>query len=157
MPDAELPSVAPSADVGLVAAPTLADPLGAAVRLMSTSPLHSRWTISDVVRLILPPIEKDQCLFALADGRPVAFMSWGLFSPPVAQAFANRSRPLRAGDWQSGDALWIVDFIGPYGSVPGIVHALKDHLKARYPSCPGASAIRYKDLGAVRRISRWTR
>lgn len=157
MPDTGSSFLALADGLRLVAAAALADPLGSVVRLMATSPLHSRWSINDVSRLIIPPIETDQCLFAAADGQAVAFMSWGLFSPMVAQAFATRSRPLRAGDWQSGDALWIVDFIGPHGSVPVIVQALKDHLKARYPDCPGACAIRYKNAGNVRRLSRWAR
>ncbi len=143
--------------IDFVGPDAMREPLGTVVRLMTLSDLHKRWTVSDLDRLIMPPMETGQCLFAIKEVAPIAFVSWALFSEEVSMIFANRMRPLRKGDWHSGDQLWIVDFIGPFGFVPEIVRMLKEYLKQRYPRNARAFAIRYKERGRVRRLSRWTR
>lgn len=133
------------------------DPLGVAIRLMMQSPLHRRWTIGDVERLILPPINHDQSLFAVRDGVHVALATWALFSEESRLVFVNQLRPLGEQDWQSGRQLWVIDFIGPFGLVPKTAQLLKEYLCNRYPENQEAFAIRYKDYGRVRRLSRWPR
>lgn len=147
-------------EIRLVGADTIREPFEAfeaAVRLMMLSDLHKQWTVSDLDRLLIPPIQMGQCLFAIKDDSPIAFVSWALFSEEASLAFANRARPLRKEDWRSGDQLWIVDFIGPFGFVPEIVRMFKGHLMQRYPVHVKAFAIRYKERGRIRRLSRWPR
>lgn len=143
--------------VKLLEACNVPDALGVVVRMMTLSLLHRRWTIGDVERLILPPIELKQCLFAEIDGTLGGFVSWALFSEEVSEVFANRARPLQEHDWDSGNQLWIIDFIGPNGAVSQITRQVKAYLCERYPEKNRALAIRYKDLGRVRRLSRWAR
>jgi cytolysin-activating lysine-acyltransferase len=145
--------------IDLVGPDAMREPVGAAIRLMILSDLHRRWTVSDLDRLIVPPIEMGQCLFAIKERSPIAFVSWALFSEEVSMVFANHMRPLRREDWQSGTQLWIIDFIGTFGFVPEIVQMLREYGKQRYPCDSGAFAfaIRYKDRNRVRRLSRWAR
>jgi cytolysin-activating lysine-acyltransferase len=144
-------------ELSLVNLNEISDPLGAVIQLMMLSSLHRRWTIGDVERLIVPSIEYEQSLFAVMDKVPVAFASWALFSEESRLAFVNQLRPLNKQDWQSGKQLWVIDFIGPFGLVPKAAQLLKQYLCDRYPENKEAFAIRYKDHGRVRRLSRWPR
>ena len=142
--------------ISLVEAGSLKDPVGAAVQLMRESWLHRRWTIADFERLILPPIELNQCVFARLGFDVIGFVSWALFSNEASQAFAEKVRPLQARDWQSGANLWIIDFMSSPGEGGYIANAVLAHLSVLYPDQKIAQAIRYKRSGIQRRIVSWT-
>lgn len=86
-----------------------------AVALATASPRHRNWTVADIERLFWPPIIAGQCLVAIEDDKPVGFMSWAFLSEDVATGFANRTRILQADEWASGEQLWIIDLIAPFG------------------------------------------
>lgn len=85
------------------------DPVSAAVELLALSPLHRNWTIRDFKRLLVPPMEQEQCVFGVQAGYLVAFVTWALLSLDAYEGLVRRSRILRADDWTdwtSGDELW---------------------------------------------------
>lgn len=140
----------------LVESASISDPLGSAVQLMRGSWLHRRWTVADIERLILPPIELDQCLFAKLGTSTTGFVSWALLSHEASQAFIHRERPLLSPDWHSGDNLWIIDFICNAGEGSSIANVVLRYLRIRYPNQKSAQAIRYKRTGVQRRHVRWS-
>jgi cytolysin-activating lysine-acyltransferase len=118
------------------------DPIGAAVLLMADSAIHRTWTALDIRRLIVPPIELRQCMFAVRSSRVVGFCSWALFSLETTKCFINRSRPLQPADWNGGDDLWIVDFIAPFGDARDFAASFKRELCRRFSFHSALRAIR---------------
>ena len=121
---------------------TVPDPARSVFQLMTASAIHRTWTVVDICRLIIPPIELSQCFFAVRSSRVVGFSTWGLFSPETTKDFINRSRPLEPADWSGGNDLWIVDFIAPHGDARDFVSALKVELCRRFPSHESLRAVR---------------
>ena len=118
------------------------DPLGSVIHLMACSEIHRVWTVLDLCRLFIPPIEFGQCIFGIRSSRIVGFSTWALFSAETTRCFINRSRPLEPADWRGGDDLWIVDFIAPFGDARDFASAFKKELCRRYPYQKSLRAVR---------------
>jgi hemolysin-activating ACP:hemolysin acyltransferase len=119
------------------------DPVKCACGLLVQSRIHRYWTVRDLYRLIIPPIERNQCIFAYFNANLIGFCTWGCFSKEVAQHFISGIRVLTPYDWESGDDLWIVDAIAPYGYVSLLGKKIYALLKERFPSTPVFHAIRH--------------
>lgn len=98
-----------------------------AVAIATASKRHRDMKISDIERCFWPPIVAGQCLVAIDNDMPVGFMSWAFLSEEVATGFANRTRDLKADEWGSGDQLWIIDLIAPFGHCKPFVQFARDH------------------------------
>lgn len=119
------------------------DPVNLAIGLLAKSRVHQYWSVLDILRLVIPPIERNQCIFAYIDHSLIGFCTWGCFSKEVAQHFASGTRPLAPHDWESGENLWIIDAIAPYGYVHLLGKKIYVLLKERFPSASAFNAIRH--------------
>lgn len=72
-------------------------------------------TVADVERLFWTAIQTQQYRIAVKDGCAVGFVSWAYLSEEVATGFANRTRLLQPADWRSGNHIWIIDLLAPFG------------------------------------------
>ena len=111
--------------------------------LMDRSAIHRYWTVSDVSRLIFPPIRLKQAVFVFEKDECVGFCTWGFFSKAVAEGFVSRTRPLEPPDWTSGSDLWIVDMIAPYGHGARFSRWLVSYFSWRFPDIDHAGVVRY--------------
>ena len=59
---------------------------------------------------------------------PIGFVSWAFFSESIAQKYKQGNYHLTYDDWTSGDQLWFIDFIAPYGNIRSIVKDLKTNV-----------------------------
>jgi hemolysin-activating ACP:hemolysin acyltransferase len=142
----------------LIQAKELENPVYEALKLFNMSEIHRYWSVADLDRLLIPPLEIDQCIFASRNNSIIGFCTWGLFSNRVSNGFANRSHLLQREDWKSGDNLWIVDLISPYGDVRLFAQLLYVHFLELYPYHQKAFAVRqYKGKGKHRRIASFSR
>lgn len=100
--------------------------VGHAVWLMSRSPLHKHLMITDIEWLVTPPIVLGQFRLWERSGNPHAFASWAYLNDEAEERIVtNGIRRLLPTDWKSGDQLWLIDFLCPFGDQEFIMKELK--------------------------------
>lgn len=90
--------------------------LGKLQYLATFCPLHSRYPAALLSRLFVPAIDHS-CVrfFATDDGRPGAALIWARLSDEVSARMTHDQVPPRPEEWVSGDRLWFLDLIAPFG------------------------------------------
>lgn len=106
---------------------------------------------------LLPAIELGQFrLYGADDGRPLAFVTWALMS----EAAEARHRANAAGDgeainarqdWRSGDRLWFMDFVAPFGHARAVAADLRRNV---FPN-RSARGVRMARDGDVKKLGAW--
>jgi cytolysin-activating lysine-acyltransferase len=86
--------------------------------------------ISDLEWLLLPPLVGGQCKLYMKKEYPVSFISWAFLSEEVEKLLLQNGGRLRPEDWKSGDRLWIIDIVAPFG---GVENMLRDIQKKEFP------------------------
>ena len=99
-----------------------------ALALSSVCDRYRSRTVADIERLFWPAIQTQQYRVAIRDGCAVGFVSWAFLGEEEAAGFANRTRPLQPEDWRSGDHIWIIDLLAPFGHCREFVGHLKRDL-----------------------------
>lgn len=83
---------------------------------MERSKIHQNWTVSDLARLIYPPVQLGMVAHVTTSaGKLVGFGTVGLFSDEVSEGFRSGTLKLRFEDWKSGKIPWLVDVVAPFG------------------------------------------
>lgn len=100
--------------------------VGHAIWLMTQSPIHKHLFIADMEWLLLPAIAAGQFRLWRKDNLPLAIATWGFLNEEAEQRMISGKGRLAPGAWKSGDRLWLMDLIAPFG---GKEEALKE-LKA---------------------------
>lgn len=100
--------------------------LGAVTWLMLQHNTTRHTLISEQEWRVLPPLVLDQAKLYLRDNAPIAYVSWAKLSDKVAQRYSAAPHQLAAGDWQSGDQVWIVDLFAPFGGASEVLQDLRD-------------------------------
>ena len=98
--------------------------LGRAVWLMTKSVPHRHWEIGMVDDLLLEPIRQKQFKLYMKEHVPQAFVSWAMMSDESEEFFIQSLSTLRQKDWSSGDNLWIMDILAPFGGHQAVIHDL---------------------------------
>jgi cytolysin-activating lysine-acyltransferase len=76
--------------------------------------------------VVLPPVQLNQFrIYHNAEKRPVGFASWAKFSPEVEDRFLNGNPVLSLDDWRSGDTIYFMEFIAPFGHITQMVKDLR--------------------------------
>ncbi len=140
---------APTSPAGAPAAPPAGEPLDAvaalartqAARVMKKVPLlgtvswlmlaapGTRHTLlSDLEWRVMPPLMLDQAKVYLRDETPVAFVSWARLSPEVARRFRRMPHRLTPAEWRSGDEVWVVDLLAPFGGAREVMRDLRENV-----------------------------
>lgn len=86
--------------------------------------------ISDLEWLLLPPLVGGQCKLFMKKKYPVSFISWAFLSEEVEKQLFQNGGKLRPEDWKSGDRLWVIDIVAPFG---GVENMLRDIQKNEFP------------------------
>ncbi len=93
-----------------------AEAMGSAVWLYMHSASHRNMPLHLLSRLLLPAIKRRQFVLASQDGQPVFFLTWALFSPQTESRYiANPPQAMQEADWTSGDRMWVLDWVAPFG------------------------------------------
>ena len=109
---------------------------------MSQSPLHKQFFISDLewarraggktMELMTPALLQQFRLFYTTD-RPIGVVLWAFVNDEVAERLAGGTTKLRPQDWKSGDQLWVVEVIAPFGGAEEMVKDLKEKVFPERP------------------------
>jgi cytolysin-activating lysine-acyltransferase len=103
--------------------------IGHAVWLMSRSPLHKHLFMTDIDWLVTPPILLGQFHLWHRDGNPFAFASWAFIGEEAERRIVDRGiRRLMPTDWKSGESLWLIDFVSPFGGADVLVKELREKI-----------------------------
>ncbi len=65
---------------------------------------------------------------------PIALITWAFLDEQTENKYVNEQYDLKLNDWQRGDRLWFIDFIGEQTVIKQIEHDLKHNL---FPDCMG--------------------
>lgn len=121
--------------------------IGYVTWLCSQSQGHKQLFIQDLEWRMFPPIILGQYKLRLdgkVGGLPTAYASWAFLSEEAESDYRSAHK-LRPGDWRTGDRLWLVDCIAPFGGAAALLEELyelhrEQELKVLYPDASGAPA-----------------
>jgi cytolysin-activating lysine-acyltransferase len=99
--------------------------LGAVSWLMLQQPATRHTLLSELEWRVMPPLVLEQVKLYMRDGAPIAYVSWAHLSETVALRYCTAPHQLTAGDWKSGDQVWIVDIFAPFGGVQEVIDDLR--------------------------------
>lgn len=108
-----------------------AEAFGAATWLWMQADTRRETPVKWLSTLLLPAIAHRQFLLATEAGQPVFFLSWANFSDAAEHRYVNGPRAtMTTDDWVSGDRMWIIDWIAPFGHTTMMSTLLKQQLFA---------------------------
>ena len=110
--------------------------------MWANSQLHREWSIKAQARLIIPAIAFKQFHLILdSNNLPVAYCSWAWLSDEKENEFIRRCGFIDPKSWNSGENLWIIDYISPFSL--GYTQQLNQALARMFPD-KIARALRVK-------------
>ncbi len=102
------------------------DVLAHVVGLMLQSPAHKHLFLADLEWLVMPPLMLRQSRLFRKDGAPVGYATWAYLSDEAEDRFKNGARRMRPDDWKSGENLWLIDLVAPFGGGEAMTKDLKE-------------------------------
>ncbi|MCD6665627.1 MAG: toxin-activating lysine-acyltransferase [Hydrogenophaga sp.] len=100
--------------------------LGPVVWLMMQQ-THTRHTlISELEWRVVPALMQEQAKLYMRGDTPLAYVSWARMSNEAAQRYRLPPHQLTYQDWQSGDQIWLIDVVAPFGGVPKLMQELRE-------------------------------
>lgn len=91
--------------------------------LMMQSPAHRYFFLADLEWLVYPAVQHRQFKLYMKEGRPIAYVSWARLSEQAEARFSVAGR-LSPPEWTSGDRLWLVDILTPFGTADEVIRDL---------------------------------
>jgi cytolysin-activating lysine-acyltransferase len=87
--------------------------------------------ITDIDWLVTPPIMLNQFRLWQKDRNPVGFAFWAYLGEEAEERIVTKGiRRLMPTDWKSGDTLWLIDFISPFGGQDEMLKELREQVHA---------------------------
>lgn len=102
--------------------------LGPALWLYARDPVKKFMFIGDTDWAVLPPIVLDQCRLYTKDGLPYAFITWALVNDTVDARLRTENPKIAPHEWKSGEHVWIIDAVAPFGQLEETLHELRTTL-----------------------------
>ncbi len=89
---------------------------------------HRRFQfISDLEWLLIPPLMNRQCKLFMKKSYPFAFVSWAFLNEEAENRLVLNGGKLRPQDWKSGENLWLVDIVAPFGGADKVLADLQQN------------------------------
>lgn len=102
-----------------------AEALGSAVWLWMHSASHRDAPLKVLPAVLLPAIKRRQFVLAVEAGKPVFYLSWAsLGEEAEARYLSNPPERMPEADWASGDRLWLLDWVAPFGHTRAMRHVI---------------------------------
>ena len=100
--------------------------LGAVAWLMMQQAGARHTLLSEMEWRVMPPLVMEQAKLYMRDGAPIASVSWAKLSDGAAKRYLEAPHHLMAADWKSGDQVWIIDLMAPFGGAPEVMKELRE-------------------------------
>jgi cytolysin-activating lysine-acyltransferase len=89
---------------------------GSAAWLWLHSERHRNIPLHTLSTLLLPAIKHKKFILVSESGKPVFYFSWADLSEEAEQRYLRHSpEQMRDEDWCSGERMWVLDWIAPFG------------------------------------------
>ena len=106
-------------------------PAAGPILLLYMQSSHRRFHfISDLEWLLIPPLVAGQCKLYMRKEYPISYISWAFLDETAEKRMVHNGGKLRPDDWNSGDRLWLIDIVAPFG---GVENMLADIQKNEFP------------------------
>lgn len=130
--------------------------LGPVVWLYMHAPSHKHLFVTDIEWMIVPPMTLNQYKLYMKEEAPLAYASWAFVDENTEKRFLSGRVRLAPKDWKSGDRLWLVDLVAPFGGGKDVLKDLRDNvfpsrsIKQLVPDAEGTGVrpIEWKAMGA---------
>lgn len=117
--------------------------LGPVSWLMMNNPSTRHAFFADLEWRVMPPLVLEQAKLYMKGEMPTAFVTWACLSDAVAERYARPPFHLAPGDWNSGERVFLIDLIAPYGGAADVLADLKQTVlagKTIHQLAPNAAA-----------------
>lgn len=84
--------------------------------------------LGDLEWRVMPALVLDQARLHMRDESPTAFVSWAFLSQQAIDRYRLPPHRLAPSDWKSGDQIWVVDLVAPFGGGQEAIRELKEKL-----------------------------
>ncbi|MBD8189714.1 toxin-activating lysine-acyltransferase [Pseudomonas viridiflava] len=103
--------------------------LGSVTWLWMHSAAHRDAPLHALPTLLLPALKHRQFVLGTEHGKPVFYLSWLNLDEAAERRYLQQS-PLSMAetDWNSGDRLWLNDWVAPFGHTAVVTRLLQRHL-----------------------------
>lgn len=91
--------------------------LGPALWLYARDPARKFMFMGDLDWAVLPPVVLDQCRLYSKNGLPYAFFTWAKVNDQIDARLRGKQPKLAPHEWHSGDHVWIIDAVAPFGQL----------------------------------------
>lgn len=123
--------------------------LGPALWLLARDPVRKYLFLADMDWAVLPPVVLDQCRLFTRRGLPYAFVPWALVNDAVHARLRSVQSRLAPHEWQTGEHVWIIDPVAPFGQLTQSLDTLREtvfagrevHALLADPAQPGALRV----------------
>ncbi|RED13904.1 toxin-activating lysine-acyltransferase [Pontivivens insulae] len=106
--------------------PSASAVFGEMVWLYSRSEIHKNWPINSVHQWLTPALKARQYRIYHKRGKPIGFVTWARLSAKVEEAYVRNPGSLTPDNWKSGERIWLIDFVAPFGDAKQISRDLRN-------------------------------
>lgn len=104
---------------------TLAGVLGEITWVLSQQRTHRYMFIADLEWLVMPPVLAGQYRIFRSKEGPIGVALWAYLSEKAEKRIAEGLGRIAPAEWRSGDSLWIIDLIAPFGGEDKMIDEMK--------------------------------
>ncbi|WP_234803957.1 toxin-activating lysine-acyltransferase [Ensifer adhaerens] len=113
---------------------------------------YRNWSLSEVGDNLVPALLAEQYkIYFDENGKPLAFLTWALVDNECHEALLCHGRNPPPDRWTSGENLWFIDIVAPFG---GTLHIIRDIQRNHFPHVHAHSIKRNQD-GSIKRVKVW--
>jgi len=123
--------------------------LGPIVWLYMHAPSHKHLFLTDIEWMVIPPLTLTQYKLYMKEEAPLAYASWAFVNEETEKRLLSGRVRLAPKDWKSGDRLWLIDLVAPFGGGKDVLKDLRDNV---FPSRPIKQLVPDSDGKGVRPI-----
>ncbi len=104
--------------------------LGPLTWLMMQQSATKHTLISELEWRVMPPLMMEQAKLYMREESPLAFVTWAKMSPASSDRYRKAPHHLMFSDWNSGDQIWLIDIVMPFGGGQEIMKDLRENVFA---------------------------
>jgi cytolysin-activating lysine-acyltransferase len=126
-----IPPAGPNVEGAGALQKTVSQVLGEITWLLTQSQIHKNMFLSDLEWFVMPAILTEQFrIWNGPNGTPAAFVTYAFVSLETDARLEAGAHKLAPHEWQSGEILWLMEVVAPFGAVDEI---MLDLVKTAFP------------------------
>jgi len=102
--------------------------LGPVVWLYMHAPSHKHLFVTDIEWMVVPPMTLNQYKLYMKEEAPLAYASWAFVDEEIEKRLLSGRVRLAPKEWRSGDRLWLIDLVAPFGGGKDVLKDVRDNI-----------------------------